>query len=104
MTMTERALPSLQRHPFVTLEAAAELTNVGVPTIREWARKGDLTIEQRGDMEIVPLVDVTALASRHRASRRGSLHDRLREAEGSPSPGELVNVVDLQEWARERER
>jgi hypothetical protein len=100
--MTERSFPSLQRHPFVTIEAAAELTNVDVPTIREWARKGDLTIEQRGDMEVVPLVDVTALASRHRASRRGSLHDRLQEAEGSPSSGEVVNVADLQEVARER--
>jgi hypothetical protein len=94
---------SLQRHPFVTIEAAAELTNLEIPTLREWARLGDLVIEQRGDMEVVQLEVVTALASRHRASRRGALHDRLRGAEGTPSSGEVVNVADLQELARERE-
>jgi hypothetical protein len=54
-------------------------------------------------MEVVQLEVVTALASRHRASRRGALHDRLRGAEGTPSSGEVVNVADLQELARERE-
>jgi hypothetical protein len=46
---------------------------------------------------------VTALASRHRASKRGALHDRLREAENTASAGEVVNVADLQELARERD-
>ena len=95
---------SLQRHPFVTIEAAAELTNLDIPTLREWARLGDLVIEQRGDMEVVQLEVVTALASRHRASKRGALHDRLKEAEGTPRTGEVVTVADLQELARERER
>lgn len=102
--MTERSRRSLQRHPYVTIEAAAELTNTGVPTLREWARRGDLTIEQRGDMEVVQLEEVTALASRHRAtSKRGGLRDRLKEADGRPSAGEVVTVTDLQELARGRE-
>jgi hypothetical protein len=102
--MTEYRGDSLQRHPWVTIEAAAELTNVDIPTLREWAHLGDLVIEERGDMEVVALEVVTALASRHRAARRGTLHNRLREAEGKPSPGEVVSVVDLQELARDRER
>ena len=102
--MTERSRSSLQRHPYVTIEAAAELTNVGIPTLREWTRRGDLTIEQRGDMEVVQLDEVTALASRHRAtSTRGGLRDRLKDTDGRPSTGDVVNVADLQELARRRE-
>jgi predicted site-specific integrase-resolvase len=104
MTMTYYSRDSLQRHPSVTIEAAAELTNLDIPTLREWARRGELAIEQRGDMEVVELEVVTALASRHRASRRGTLHDRLREADRTASSNEVVNVADLQELARERER
>jgi hypothetical protein len=55
-------------------------------------------------MEVVELEVVTALASRHRASKRGALHDRLREAEGTARTGHVVKVADLQELARERER
>jgi hypothetical protein len=102
--MTDYTRDSLQRHPSVTIEAAAELTNLDIPTLREWARLGDLAIEQRGDMEVVQLEVVTALASRHRASRRGALHDRLREADRTAASGDVVNVADLQELARERER
>ena len=67
-------------------------------------RLGDLVVEQRGDMEVVELEVVTALASRHRASKRGALHDRLKEAEGTARTGDVVTVADLQELARERER
>ena len=95
---------SLQRHPAVTIEAAAELTSLDIPTLREWARLGDLVIERRGDMEVVQLDVVTALASRHRASKRGALHDRLKEAEGATRTDVVVKVADLQELARERER
>jgi phage terminase Nu1 subunit (DNA packaging protein) len=102
--MADYRRDSLQRHPSVTIEAAAELTNLDIPTLREWARLGDLVIEQRGDMEVVQLEVVTALASRHRASKRGALHDRLKEAESTAPAGEVVNVADLQELARERER
>ena len=104
MLMIDNTRDSLQRHPSVTIEAAAELTNLDIPTLREWARLGDLVIEQRGDMEVVELEVVTALASRHRASKRGALHDRLKEAEGTARTGEVVKVADLQELARERER
>lgn len=104
MLMTANTRDSLQRHPSVTIEAAAELTNLDIPTLREWARLGDLVIEHRGDMEVVQLEVVTALASRHRAAKRGALHDRLKEAEGTTAAGEVVTVADLQELARERER
>lgn len=104
MSMADYRGDSLQRHPSVTIEAAAELTSLDIPTLREWARLGDLVIEKRGDMEVVQLEVVTALASRHRASKRGALHDRLREAEGSAGTGDVVTVADLQELARERER
>ena len=101
--MTDRR-DSLHRHPRVTIEAASELISVDIPTLREWVRLGDLVIERQGDMEVVQLDVVTALASRHRAARRGTFHNRLREAEGSPSSGEVVSIVDLQELARDRER
>jgi phage terminase Nu1 subunit (DNA packaging protein) len=104
MTMTYYSRDSLQRNPSVTIEAAAELTNLDIPTLREWARRGELAIEQRGDMEVVQLEVVTALASRHRASKRGVLHDRLKEADRTAPSGDVVNVADLQELARERER
>ena len=102
--MADYRRDSLQRHPAVTIEAAAELTNLDIPTLREWARLGELVIEQRGDMEVVQLEVVTALASRHRASKRGALHNRLKETEGTARAGEVVKVADLQELARERER
>src|SRR5688500_10724845 len=95
--MTDGSRASLHRHPRVTIEAASQLIYVDIPTLREWARLGDLVIEERGDMEVVELEVVTALASRHRAARRGSLHNRLRDAEGTPPSGDVVTVVDLQE-------
>jgi phage terminase Nu1 subunit (DNA packaging protein) len=102
MTMNEHTRDSLVRHPWVTIEAAAELTDVDVPTLRGWARRGALVIEQRGDMEVVELEEVRALASRERASRHGALRDRLGQADGTAPSGEVVNVADLQESARER--
>jgi phage terminase Nu1 subunit (DNA packaging protein) len=80
------------RHPSVPISAAAELNDVDVPTVRDWARHGSLVIEQIGDMEVVQLEEVTALASRRRASRNGT----------AAVLGELVNIADLQELARER--
>jgi hypothetical protein len=91
---------SLVRHPSVTIEAAAELNDIDVPTVRGWAREGALVIEQRGDMEVVQLEDVKALAARRRATRRGVLRDRL--ADSSTTPAEVVNIADLQGLARER--
>jgi phage terminase Nu1 subunit (DNA packaging protein) len=88
-------------HSSVTIEAATELTDVDIPTIRRWARDGSLIIEQRGDMEVVQLEEVRALALRRRASRRGALRDRLADSSGATA-GEAVNIADLQGLARER--
>jgi phage terminase Nu1 subunit (DNA packaging protein) len=105
MTMTDDRRDSLIRHPSVTIEAAAELTDVDVPTVRGWARGGSIVIEQRGDMEVVQLDEVRALAIRRRASRNRAIHDRLREADGGAAPlAEVVNIADLQELVRKREK
>ena len=99
--MTDRERLSLVRNPSVTIEAAAELTDVDVPTVRGWAREGALVIEERGDMEVVKLDEVRALAARRRAAKRGGLHDRLADSSVTPAE-EVVNIADLQGLARER--
>jgi len=105
MTMTDDRRDSLIRHPSVTIEAAAELTDVDVPTVRGWARGGSIVIEQRGDMEVVQLDEARALAIRRRASRNRAIRDRLRGADGgSAQLAEVVNIADLQELVREREK
>jgi hypothetical protein len=102
--MTSEKRDALIRHPSVPIAAAAELTSVDVTTVRDWARAGSLTIEQRGDMEVVELEKVTALASRRRTSRNSALRDRMRQEDGTVAVlGELVNITDLQERARQRE-
>jgi phage terminase Nu1 subunit (DNA packaging protein) len=105
MSMTDDRRDSLIRHPSVTIEAAAELTDVDVPTVRGWARGGSIVIEQRGDMEVVQLDEVRALAIRRRATRNRAIHDRLGEADGGAVPlAEVVNIADLQELVRKREK
>lgn len=105
MTMTDDRRDAIIRHPSVTIEAAAELTDVDVPTVRGWARGGSIVIEQRGDMEVVQLDEVRALAMRRRAPRNRAIHDRLREADGGAAPlAEVVNIADLQELVRKREK
>ena len=105
MTMTDDRRDAIIRHPSVTIEAAAELTDVDVPTVRGWARGGSIVIEQRGDMEVVQLDEVRALAIRRRATRNRAIHDRLREADGGAAPlAEVVNIADLQELVRKREK
>jgi phage terminase Nu1 subunit (DNA packaging protein) len=101
--MSYRRRDSIIRRSSVTIEAAAELTNVDVPTVRLWVRRGALTIEQRGDMEVVQLEEVEALAARQPVSRHGALRDRLRGADGGASSAdETVNIPDLQKLTRER--
>lgn len=90
------------RHPSVTIEAAAALANVEVGTIREWAQRGSIQIEKRGDMSVVQLEEVTKLAERQRTSRYRALRDRLKDAEGADGLADVVNIADLQELARER--
>jgi phage terminase Nu1 subunit (DNA packaging protein) len=103
--MTEERRDSLIRHPSVTIAAAAELTDVDVPTVRGWARSGSIVIEQRGDMEVVQLDEVRALAVRRRTSGNRAIRDRLRGADEGAAPlAEVVNIADLQELVREREK
>ena len=103
--MSDYRRSSLVRHPAVTIPAAAELANVDVATLRGWVGLGSLGTEHRGDMEVVQLDEVTALASRYRASRNGALRDRLRQEDGTVTVGgEVVNIAALQALARERGR
>ena len=102
--MTNDRRDAVIRHPSVPIAAAAELTDVDVPTVREWARSGSLAIEQSGDMEVVELERVRVLASRHRTASNGGLRDRLRQDDGTiPVLGELVDITELQDRARQRE-
>lgn len=88
----------------VTIETAAELTNLDVRTIRQWNTIGSLPIAQRGDTEMVHLGQVQALARGGFAStgrlesRRGTLQGLLREA----TPVTVRSVASLQELARQR--
>jgi phage terminase Nu1 subunit (DNA packaging protein) len=100
-TMRDHRRLALVRHPSVTIEAAAELNDIDVATVRGWANEGVLVIEQRGDMEVVQLEEVKALAARRRATKRGGLLDRLADSGETPA-GEVVNIADLQVLARER--
>src|SRR4026208_1333867 len=93
--MTNSTRHSPTPPPSVPIAAAAELTSVDVPTVRDWARSGSLVIEQRGEREFVELGRVPALASRRRASRNSALRDRLRQEDGTVAVlGELVNIAD----------
>jgi hypothetical protein len=85
----------------VPIHAAAELANVEVRAIRQWAATGALAIESRGDMEVVRLDKVKALSatpSRWSPSRRGeALRGRM-----AGETTETLSVLDLQEKARDR--
>jgi hypothetical protein len=88
----------------VTIESAAELLNVEVRTIRQWSAIGSLQIERRGDVELVHLGQVKALARFRMGTgdrteiRRGGLRTLLREA----TPVDAQSVAGLQALARER--
>lgn len=86
----------------VSIYAAAELANIEVQKIRQWAATGALTIESQGEMEVVRLDEVRALSGtpwRRSPSRRG-------EALQGRMAGEMtqtLSVLDLQEQACDRE-
>lgn len=88
----------------VTIECAAELLNVEVRTIHQWSAIGSLRIERRGDVELVHLGQVRALARSpivtgdRGENRRGGLRALLREA----TPVDAQSVAGLQALARER--
>jgi phage terminase Nu1 subunit (DNA packaging protein) len=87
----------------VTIEAAAELMDIDVRTIREWSAIGLLQIERRGDEEVVHLGQVRALVRSPLSSgrgvepRRGPLRVLLRDTRT-----DAESIAGLQELARER--
>lgn len=84
----------------MTLQAAAELVRVDAETIRRWTDAGSIEIERRGDMEVVRLDQVRAVAaSNHGRRQRGAA---LRERLDGATLGETLSVIDLQERARDR--
>ena len=87
----------------VPIEAAAELADVDVRTIRQWAAIGAIEIEWRGEMEVVRLdrlkflVSTWEMPGRDRSSQREAIRGLLGDATIiTPS------VTSLQELARER--
>jgi hypothetical protein len=80
-------------HTSVSIEAAAAWVDVDVLTIKEWSAAGSLQIERLGDMEVVKLDHVRALAE-----RRESLRARLSESEIAASR----KITGLQKLVRER--
>jgi hypothetical protein len=88
----------------VPIESAAELMNVEVRAIRQWSAIGSLHIERRGDVELVHLAQVKALARSsivigdRKENQRGGLRALLREG----TPVDAQSVAGLQALARER--
>jgi len=87
----------------VTIDAAAQLTDIDASTIRHWSEIGALEIEHRGDMEVVRLDRVRWLSQSpprvvKTVTRNAALKDRLGGA-----TLETLDVTDLQELARDRE-
>jgi hypothetical protein len=88
----------------VPIESAAELIDVEVREIRQWSAIGSLQIERQGDVELVHLGQVKALARSPIASgdrmetRRGALRALIREAKAV----DAQSVAGLQALARER--
>ena len=72
----------------VTIEVAAELMNVEVRAIREWAAIGSLEIERRGDQEAVHLGQVRTLARSPLGPREAASHGggRCACSSGTPRP------------------
>jgi hypothetical protein len=85
----------------VSIQAAAELANVEVRAIRQWAASGALTIETQGDTEVVRLDEVKALSGsswrRSPSGRGAALRGRM-----AGETTETLSVLDLQELARDR--
>jgi transcriptional antiterminator Rof (Rho-off) len=88
----------------VTIEAAAELVDIDAATIRHWSETGALEIEVVGDMEVVRLDRVHWLSqSAHYGTTRAIRNAALKERLGGATT-ETLDVTDLQELARDRER
>jgi hypothetical protein len=89
----------------VSIESAAELLHVEVRAIRQWSAIGSLQIDRRGDLELVHLGQVKALARSsisigdRKERQRGGLRGLLREAKTV----DAQSVAGLQALARERD-
>ena len=88
-------------HASVPIEAAGELAGVEVDQIRRWAAIGAVEIEQRGELEVIRLDIVEALAQSPRTSDRDRRYMLRRLLEGATL--QTKSVVELQMLARERE-
>lgn len=85
----------------VPIGVAAELANVEVRAIRQWAAIGALTIDWQSDMEVVQLDKVQQLSASWGGSpdyRREALRGRLRGVTIDD-----LSVTGLQQLARERD-
>jgi hypothetical protein len=89
----------------VSIESAAELMRVEVREIRQWSAIGSIQIERRGDVELVHLGQVQALARSpivigdRKDVQRSGLRALLRGAKSV----DAQSVAGLQALARERE-
>ena len=90
------------RRASVTIAAAAELVNVDMQTIRQWSDSGYVEIEWRGDMEVVRLDRVEALAKAHRRPPRPKVSGLQGRLEGAVV--REPDIGDLQRLVRERDR
>lgn len=105
MTDQDGGRTALGKYTSVTVEAAAQLVDVDVATIRHWSEIGSLEIERRGDMDVVRLDRVKALTTssklegaRHVGKWGGALRSLLRDA----TKVEPVDVSGLQQLVREK--
>jgi hypothetical protein len=92
---------SVISHASVPIEAAGELAGVEVGQIRRWAANGAVEIEQRGELEVIRLDVVEALARSARTSHRDRRYMLRRLLDGARL--ETRSVIELQMLARERE-
>jgi len=89
----------------VTVEAAVELARVDIQTITRWSDVGSLQIERIGDMRVVHLDEVKALATTQRTAERVCRNAALRALLKEATPVESPNhVARLQRLARTRSR
>jgi hypothetical protein len=100
-TPSRESRRSLVNNASVPLEAASELVGVQIGQIRGWAENGSIEIERRGDLEVVHLDAVEALAHPRHVAHRDRCYMLRRLLDGITL--ETQSVLELQQLARERE-
>lgn len=83
------------------IEAASELVGVEIGQIRSWAETGAVEIERRGNLQVVRLDVVEALAHPRHMPQRDRCYMLRRLLDGVTL--ETKGVTELQELVRERE-